>query len=185
MAINQPSRLAAKSIVVFDPSPNINKSLTGLILGEVRRGKALCSPLSSGLWQLHDGARIERFDVVKILFFSVAEPADLNCMADVSRRQISLVHVSDVSDDVLIHDMQIAQFSPQICPLQDTGVFRLVSNADVGDNTQTNCRDHEHKGQSIQRERVIRQPFFGGHIFIFGFGLIVAWAIIIGLAIRA
>ena len=39
MAINEPPRLAAKSIVVFDPAPNINKSFARLILSKVGRGK--------------------------------------------------------------------------------------------------------------------------------------------------
>ena len=64
-------------------------------------------------------------------------------------------------------------------------VTYLVSDADGGNNAQTDCCNHQHQGQSIQCQRVIGEPFFGRHIFIFGASLIVAWAIIIGWAVRA
>ena len=45
MAIYQPSRLATKSIVVFDPAPDIYESRVSLILSEVERGQRSAFPV--------------------------------------------------------------------------------------------------------------------------------------------
>ena len=68
MAIYQPSRLATKSIVVFDPAPDIYESRVSLILSEVERGQRSRSPLCLSLRQQDNGTRIEGFDFLKILF---------------------------------------------------------------------------------------------------------------------
>ena len=98
MAINEPPRLATKPIVVFDPAPNINKSLASLILSEVGRGKRSRSPFCLSLRQQGDGPRIEAFDFLEVLFVSVAGPVDLDCITDISSGQIPAFYERDVSD---------------------------------------------------------------------------------------
>ena len=157
MAINQPSRLATKSIVVFDPAPDIYEPRVSLRLSEVGRGKRSRSPFCLSLRQQDDSARIEDFDFLKLLFVSVAGPANLDCIADFPRRQISTVHESDVSDDVSIHVTQTAQFGPQIGALQDFGLIRLASNSIKRGDPQSDCCDGQDERE--QCDRIGRCPF--------------------------
>ena len=186
MAIYQPSRLATKSIVVFDPAPDIYESRVSLILSEVERGQRSRSPLCLSLRQQDNGTRIEGFDFLKILFVSVAGPANIDCIADISSGQVATVDECDMGKDApTVCFVEAARFRTHEGPLKDSGLLRLVSDAGGGNNAQTDCCNHQHQGQSIQCQRVIGEPFVGRHIFIFGASLIVAWAIIIGWAVRA
>jgi hypothetical protein len=108
MAINQPSRLATKSIVVFDAAPNINIPLPRMIVSEIGGRERSRSAFCLSLWQQDNGPRIKGFDFLKILFVSVAGPANPDGIADFPRWQISAVYESNVSDDVSTNDTQTA-----------------------------------------------------------------------------
>jgi hypothetical protein len=185
MAIDHPSRIP-KSIVIFDASPNINiKAVESLV---VRFNPLLAqttrSTLDSFFWG-NENLSFFDIDVFKVIFLTVARRFNFNAVADMSRWQVAPVNEGNMSDNrPVTHFVQQSGPSAQVSALQNAGISRLVSNSHVSNNTQTYCCGDQNKSEGIQGKRVIRKPFIGGHIFLISFGVIVAWSVIIGLAIR-
>lgn len=171
MAKNQPSG-NAKSVVIFDAAPDVDKSLFRPKMGGAFLRERSHSPLHFYFWEQQNVPSFEG-DRLKFVFLVIHEPSYLHSIADVPGRQIAKVSNFDMGDNCFVeHFIDSPRLHAHIGSLEDFGVANLAFGRLLSGPPQQHSSYDKGDGSGGNSPREYHQPPIGRRLLLAALGLL-------------